>query len=168
MSNAGTSRNEFVIAPVCEGALILAVSAAGWLTHSPLAFTSLGPTAFELIETPNRPSAKPYNVIVGHLIGVVAGFAALALTRAWFAPSVSSGSVALPRVWAAAISALLTVLFTLLVNAQQPAALSTTLLVSLGTLQRWQDGFFIMGAVVLLVLLGEPLRRWRSEQKAEQ
>lgn len=168
MKAGGVPRKELLIAPACEGVLILAVSAAGWLTHSPLAFTSLGPTAFELIETPNRPSAKPYNVIVGHLIGVVSGFAALGMTHAWFSPGVSSGSVALPRVYAAALSAVLTVALTLLANAQQPAALSTTLLVSLGTLQRWQDGIFIMAAVVLLVFLGEPLRRWRSKQKPDQ
>jgi len=161
------SRKEFVIAPLCEGALILAVSAAGWLTHSPLIFTSLGPTAFELIETPNRPSARPYNVIIGHLIGVVAGFAALGMTHAWLAPAISSGMVSPLRVAAATISAILTVLLTLLTHATQPAALSTTLLISLGTLQRWQDGFFIMGAVLLLVLLGEPLRRWRSREKPE-
>ena len=159
------SRKELAIAPLCEGALILAVSVAGWLTKSPLVFTSLGPTAFELIETPNRPSARPYNVIVGHLIGVLAGFAALWMTDAWAVPGISSGKVALPRVAAGTISALLTVLVTLLAHATQPAALSTTLLISLGTLQRWQDGFFIMAAVLLLVLLGEPLRRWRSREK---
>jgi hypothetical protein len=161
------SRKEFIIAPLCEGALILAVSAAGWFTRSPLVFTSLGPTAFELIETPNRPSARPYNVIVGHLIGVVAGFAALGMTHAWRVPEVSSGAVPLLRVAAATISAVLTVLLTLAARATQPAALSTTLLVSLGTLQRWQDGLFIMGAVLLLVFLGEPLRRWRSKEKPE-
>lgn len=159
------SQKELAIAPVCEAALILAVSIVGWLTRSPLVFTSLGPTAFELIETPNRPSAKPYNVIVGHLIGVLAGFAALWITHAWAVPGVSSGKVALPRVAAGTIAAFLTVLVTLLAHATQPAALSTTLLVSLGTLQRWQDGFFIVGAVVLLVFLGEPLRRWRSREK---
>lgn len=158
-------RKDLVIAPICEGALILVVSIAGWLTKSPLVFTSLGPTAFELIETPNRPSARPYNVIVGHLIGVLAGFAALWITNAWAAPGIATGKVALPRVAAATISALLTVLVTLLVHATQPAALSTTLLVSLGTLQQWQYGFVIMAAVLLLVFLGEPLRRWRSREK---
>ena len=159
------SRKELVIAPICEGALILTVSIVGWLTKSPLVFTSLGPTAFEMIETPKRPSARPYSVIVGHLIGVLAGFAALWITNAWATPGISSGRVALPRVAAATISALLTVLVTLLVHATQPAALSTTLLISLGTFHRWQYGFTIMGAVVLLVFLGEPLRQWRSREK---
>ena len=159
------SRKDLVIAPALEAALILVVAGAGWLASSPLVFTSLGPTAFELIETPNRPSAKPYNVIVGHLIGVLAGFAALWITNAWSVPGIASHTVALPRVAAATISALLTVLVTLMVHATQPAALSTTLLVALGTMQRWQDGFFIMASVLILVFLGEPLRRWRSREK---
>ncbi|MGA9584249.1 MAG: HPP family protein, partial [Terracidiphilus sp.] len=129
------SRKDLVIAPMCEAALILVISAVGWRTGSPLVFASLGPTAFEIIETPKRPSARPYNVIVGHLIGVLAGFAALWMTNAWGTPGISTGKVALPRVAAATISALLTVLVTLLLRATQPAALSTTLLVSLGTLQ---------------------------------
>lgn len=159
---------DIVIAPICEAALIGMVAIVGWITASPLVFTSLGPTAYELIETPNRPSARPYNVIVGHLIGVLAGFAALWITHSWTVPGISSGKVALPRVAAASVSALLTVLVTLLARATQPAALSTTLLVSLGSLQRRQDGFFIMAAVVLLVLLGEPLRRWRSRDKPSE
>jgi hypothetical protein len=160
------SRKELVIAPMCEAALIFVVAIAGWLASSPLVFASLGPTAFELIEMPNRPSAKPYNVIVGHLIGVLAGFAALWITMAWSVPGISSHTVPLRRVGAATIAAFLTVLVTLLAHATQPAALSTTLLVSLGTMQRWQDGFFIMASVLILVFLGEPLRRWRSREKA--
>ena len=58
------------------------------------------------------------------LIEVVAGFAALGMTHAWFARSVSSGTVALRRVS------------------------TTLLLVSPETFQRWQEGLFIMVAVL--------------------
>jgi ABC-type Fe3+-siderophore transport system permease subunit len=142
--------------------LILVVSLAAWLSRQPLIFASLGPTAFEQIETPKRPSARPYNVIVGHLIAVIAGFAALYLTHAWSAPIVSAGHVTLSRVEATALSAALTVLGTLLARSQQPAAISTTLLVSLGIMQRWQDAVVIMVAVLLMTAAGEPLRRWRA------
>ncbi len=70
-------RKNVVVAPLLEAALILTVALTGWLTHQPLVFTSLGPTAFEMIETPKRPSARPYHTLAGHTIAVLAAFAAL-------------------------------------------------------------------------------------------
>jgi hypothetical protein len=151
------SRKDLLIAPILEGGLILLVSLVAWLSHKPLIFASLGPTAYELIEQPHRKSARAYNVIIGHLIAVVAGLAAVYATHAWTVPTVSLASIPLLRVWAA-----LTVLGTLAVRATQPAALSTTLVVSLGTMQRWQDGILIMIAILLMTAIGEPLRIWRE------
>lgn len=154
-------RRDLWIAPLCEGTLILIVGLAAWLSGQVLLFASLGPTAYEQIETPDRPSARPYNVIAGHLIGILIGFAVLHFTRAWVTPGATSGRLSLLRIEAAALSAALTVLCTLLARAQQPAAVATTLLISLGIMQRWQDGFIMMGAVLLMTLAGEPMRRWR-------
>lgn len=157
-----------LLAPVCEGALILLAAFAAWKTRQPLLFASLGPTAFELIEALERRSARAWNVIAGHAIGVLAGFAALWLTRAWAAPAVGGGAPAWPRVWAAALAATLTVFGTLLARATQPAAISTSLLVSLGTMQSGRDVLFILGSVVLLVVAARPLRRLRVMEGAEE
>jgi hypothetical protein len=157
-------KNDLWFASVCEAALIFIVAVAGWIAHQPLVFASLGPTAYELIETPHRKSARPYNVVVGHLIGVLAGFAGLYAAHAFHSPPVVH-EVALPRVGAGVLAAGLTVFFTLLLKASQPAAVSTTLLVALGTLQHWRDAFVILGAVLLMLLFGEPLRRLRLRQK---
>ena len=56
------------------------------------------------------------------------------------------------------MAAALTALGTLLAGARQPAALSTTLLVSLGVLQTARDGVIFMAAVVLMTALGQPIR----------
>ncbi len=157
-------KRDLAVAPVCEAALILVVSLAAWFTQQPLVFTSLGPTAYEMIEQPHRKSARPYNVIAGHLIAVISGFVALLATHAWYTPAVSARHIQLPRVEAAVFSTALTVFFTLLLRATQPAALSTTLLISLGTLQQWRDILVIMIAVLLLTIAGEPIRRWRNKQ----
>ena len=77
------NRSDLVWATLGEGGLVLALAAIGWATHQPLIFASLGPTAYELVEQPQMPSARPYNVIVGHLIGLSAGFLALYLSNAW-------------------------------------------------------------------------------------
>ena len=160
-------RKDLVVAPLCEAGLILIAGLAAYLLHKPLFFASLGPTAYELTETPHRPSAKPYNVIVGHFIGVVSGFAALALTHSWSFPAVSNYNISLARVWAAVIATLLTVFGTMLARATQPAALSTTLVVATGSMQKLEDGPIIMAAILLLTAIGEPLRRWRLLDKID-
>lgn len=155
-------RRDLFLAPVLEGLLILIVGLAGCFCHQPLVFASLGPTAYELVETPTRPSARPYNILVGHFIAILAALVALMVSHAWAVPSVSAIGVPLPRVWAGTLAAMLTVLGTMLARATQPAAISTSLLVSLGVLQTWRDAGAIMSAVLLIVMVGEPLRRWRA------
>lgn len=162
------ARKDLILAPALEGALIVVVALAGWASGQPLIFASLGPTAYEIVEMPKQPSARPYNVIVGNLVAVLAGFAAIFVTHAWAVPSVSSHGVPLLRVWAALVAAVLTVFVTLLVKATQPAALSTTLLVSTGIMQTWKDGAVIMAAVLLITAIGEPVRRWRLKNSPGQ
>lgn len=153
---------EIMVVPPLEGALILVVGLAGYISHNPLLFASLGPTAFEMIETPHSQTAHPYNIIAGHLIGILAALTALWLTHARSAPGISAAGVPLPRLWAAVLAAVLTALGTLLARARQPAALSTTLLMSLGVMQTARDGVVIMAAVLLMTAIGEPIRRLRK------
>jgi len=152
---------DLVIAPVGEALLLLIAALVGWLSHQPLIFASLGPTAYEQIETPHRRSARPYSIFTGHFVAIGCGYIALAVTRAWSVPPVSASGVPLDRIWAVVLSAALTVVVTLLLHASQPAALSTTLLISTGILQQPRDAALILGAVVLMILAGEPLRRLR-------
>lgn len=159
------SRRDLLIAPLSEAALLFVAAAIAWLTHKPLIFASLGPTAYELVETPERKSAHPYNVVVGHLAGVLAAFFALWVTDAWSSPGISAGWIGWPRVGAVVLASALTVMVTLLLKATQPAALSTTLLVALGVMQKWQDGFMIMGGVLLMLICGEPVRLWRLRNR---
>jgi CBS-domain-containing membrane protein len=156
---------DLVLAPLLEAALLVVLGLASWASHQPLIFASLGPTAYELIETPERRSAKPYNIIMGNLIALLSAFAALWITGAWFVAPLSAGSVPLQRVWAAVLAALLTVFLTLLARATQPAALSTTLLVSLGILQKPREGAIIFISILLITALGEPIRRWRERDR---
>jgi CBS domain-containing membrane protein len=162
------SRKDLLIAPLLEAALLFIVALVGWLTQKPFIFASLGPTAYELIETPERQTARPYNVIVGHLIGVVAGFLGIYLTNAWNAPNISSGAISPQRIGACIIAAGLTVFLTLLLKASQSAAVATTLLIALGVLQRGQDAFIIIGSVILISIPGEALRSWRLKDLAKR
>jgi hypothetical protein len=154
-------KTDLIAAPLGEGLLIFIAGMAGWLTPQPFVFASLGPTAYELIEMPQRRSARPYSVFVGHSLGLLAGYAALFLTNAWKAPAVSQNGVPFLRIWAAVVAAVLTVLTTLALRASQPAATSTTLLVATGIMQTPRDAMIILCAVGLMIATGEPLRIWR-------
>ena len=154
-------KKDLLIAPLGEGVLILIAALAGWATQQPLVFASLGPTAYELIETPHRRSAEPYSLVVGHLVGVGAGYLALWVTGAWHVAPVSGTAFPLDRVWSTALAATVTVLVNLLIRASQPAATATSLLIAAGLLQARKDAVVIMGAVLLMAFVGEPLRRLR-------
>ena len=156
------NRSDLFWATLGEGGLVLALAAIGWATRQPLIFASLGPTAYELVEQPQLRSARAYNIIVGHLIGLGAGFFAVYVLNARAAPNViSTGIVSTERLWAVAIAAAITTLVTLILEAGQPAALATTLLVSLGSMQTLRDAVAIVAGVLIIAAIGEPVRRFR-------
>ncbi len=155
-------RADLFWATLGEGGLVLLLAAIGWATKQPLIFASLGPTAYELVEQPQLRSARSYNIVVGHFVGLGAGFLAIYLLNAWTAPNVlSSGIVSPQRMWATTLAAALTTLLTLILRAGQPAALATTLLVSLGAMQTRQGAIAIIAGVLLITAIGEPIRHFR-------
>lgn len=148
--------------PILEGGLILLMGCLSLVFGAPLLFASLGPTAYEQIEKPELPSARFYNVVVGHWIGMACGFAALAVLGAWSVPNpIITGHFTAMRVWSCSIGVALTALFTLLARAGQPAAYATTILVAVGAMQRPRDALFIAVSVLILGAVGEPIRRMR-------
>jgi hypothetical protein len=158
--------SDMVLATLGEGGLVLTMAAIGWATGQPLIFASLGPTAYELIEQPHMRSARAYNIIMGHFIGLGAGFFALWVLHAWSAPNVvATGIVAAPRLWAATLAAALTTALTLLFRAGQPASLATTLLVSLGGMQTGKSAIAIALGVIIITGIGEPVRRIRKRMQ---
>jgi fructose-specific phosphotransferase system IIC component len=96
------------------------------------------------------------------MIGLGAGFLAVYVANAWKEPNVIlSGVVSTERLWAVALATTLTTLVTLLLKAGQPAALATTLLVSLGSMQTRRDALAIIAGVLIITAIGEPVRRFR-------
>ena len=138
---------------------IALMAAAALVTGQPFIFPSLGPTAFLLFYTPHQASASPRNTILGHLVGALAGYAALVifgLTEA--GPAVSAG-VSAPRVLAAALSLGLTAGVMVWLRVPHPPAGATTLIVSLGILTRPDQLAVLMLAVLLLVGQGIVINR---------
>ena len=129
------------------------------ITHSPFIFPSLGPTAFLFFYTPTAPSASPRNTIVGHAIGVVAGYLSLAVTGLTMAGPALSVGVTWPRVIAAALSLGLTAGVMVLLKSPHPPAGATTLIISLGILRQPWQLVLLMIAVILLTLQAFAINR---------
>jgi hypothetical protein len=126
------------VPPSVYGGLVMAIiGALGWASGVPWLFPSLGPTIAIQSEAPEHPAARPWSVVVGHLIGAAVGFAAVRLTGVIHERPVN-------------VSHVLTL---------APAA-ATTLLIVVGALDADLHGAFVLAAgIVLVAILGEGVRR---------
>ena len=122
------------------------------ITKSPFIFPSLGPTAFLFFYTPTAPAAAPRNTVIGHLIGVCAGYFALVVTGLTTAGPALTVGVNGSRVIAAALSLGLTAGLMVLLKSPHPPAGATTLIVSLGLLVTPYKLLILMIAVVVLTV----------------
>lgn len=129
------------------------------LTNSPFVFPSLGPTAFLFFYTPTQPSASPRNTIIGHAIGVLAGYLSLVVTGLTAAGPALAVGVTWPRVIAAALSLGLTSGFMVLLRSPHPPAAATTMIISLGIITRPLQLVLLMVAVIFLTLQAIAINR---------
>lgn len=135
------------------------VSAAAVAFDEPLVFPSLGPTAFLLSYAPTDATTTPRNIVVGHLVGVVAGSIALLAFGLTGEPSAFAAGFTLARAGAAALSLGLTgALMTWMDAAHAPAG-ATTLIVSLGILTAPHQLVALMTAVAFLAYQGVAVNR---------
>src|SRR5690242_10189416 len=63
--------------PLASGVAIGVPGLIALITHHLILFASLGPTSVMIAQQPLLASTKPYNSIVGHMIGLGAGFFAV-------------------------------------------------------------------------------------------
>jgi hypothetical protein len=153
---------ESLWSPAAAAALVLAVGLIGWAAGKAWILPSIGPTAYLLAHNPAQPASRFWNIVVGHLGGMLAGFAGVWLTNAWMAPNpMLTGGMPGDRIIASVIALALTLLILTLLRAHHPPAGATTLLVSLGTVNTFGDARQVVYAVALIAALGEVARRSR-------
>jgi CBS domain-containing membrane protein len=151
------------------------MSVLALITRSPFVFPSLGPTAFLFFYTPRAPSASPRNTLIGHTIGVLAGYFSLVVTGLTAAGPALAVGVTWPRVIAAALSLGLTAGLMVLFKSPHPPAGATTLIISLGILTKPWQLILLLIAVVLLTaqafainrLAGIPYPLWNPIKEKE-
>jgi CBS-domain-containing membrane protein len=126
----------------------------------PLLFASLGPSVAIQTASPQRRSARAWNVAVGHLIALGVGVAALYASGAIHTPGFfDSHPLSLLRVAAAAFAIAIGILLEFLMKAWHPPAASTSLLVTLGIVELSPTGIgAVVAGVILVTVFGEAAR----------
>lgn len=153
--------------PLVAAGLILLVGLLGLAFGRPWLLPSLGPSAVLVALSPAHPTARVWNTLIGHLLGILAGFAGIALAGAAAAPSpIVQGELTTSRVLAATIAVAVTVMLTTLARASHPPAAATTLLVSLGAVATAEKALSLFAGVVVVAVAGELLRRVRLERRS--
>jgi hypothetical protein len=153
--------------PLAAGFLVLAVGAMGLLVGRPWLLPSLGPTAVLLATDPAHPTARPWNVLVGHMAGLATGFAAVLVLGATTAPTVlGDGQLAPVRVAAATVAVALTIIAGSLTRAKHPPAAATALLVALGSIATFEQAMWVVGGAATIALLAALVRTVRTVRTA--
>ncbi len=154
-------------APITGALLIFLVGVISLAARRPWLFASLGPTAYLHAENPDHRSSHFYNTVVGHLVALASGFFAVWMLNAWSEPNVmATGQLTLVRVLACTLAIGLTILVVLTLRASHQPAGATTLLVALGTFQTLHDAVIVIVGVLLIAIVGEPIRRLRVGKPA--
>lgn len=119
---------------------LLVLAAVGAVISEPVLIPSLAASAGVLHSTPALPVAQPRSVVVAHLLGAGAGYAALALAQS--------------NPWSAALAGGLTFAATTLARTPHSPACATAVVVVLQTPPPARFVPLLLGATVVLVLAG--------------
>lgn len=153
-------------APLVSGILMLIPGLMALVTGRVWLFPSLGPTAFLQAEAPTLPMSRLYNTLIGHLVGIIAGYLAVIMLGLNGADSVFViHRVTVGRMWASVIAVTLTLAGQILLKAAHAPAAATTLLITMGGFQRkWSDVADLAVGILIVAFMGECLRRLRASE----
>jgi CBS-domain-containing membrane protein len=161
---------EAVWSPLAAGILTLVPALVGLATGQPLLFPSLAPTAALQATQPQERSARPYSVVVGHLVGMFAAFVCLLLLGASREPALFTSHHLFPRrAFASALAVALTQLGQLPLKALHPPAAATVLLITLGGFRpTFHDATVLLVGVLIVAAAGEVVRQLRLIQPGQK
>jgi HPP family protein len=151
--------------PLVSAGLVLLVGLLGLAMGRPWLGPSLGPTIILVTMSPAHPTARGWNIVAGHFIGLAAGLAAVAVLGAQAAPNpIETGQLEPVRVAAATLAILLTSLGGIITRSSHPPAAATTLLVALGAISRPDQVLATIVGVLIVAVAGEAIRRYRLDR----
>ncbi len=150
-----------IAAPLLGALIIFIIGAVGFWAQQPWLVPSLGSAVFSQVTSPEHPSASPYSIGLGQLIGIAAAFAGIYILGAEHAPALMTGHpVVWTRVGAAALAILIALALQIGSKAMSPAGGATALVLAVGAEVPTAGGALRMVIGILLVILfGEAARR---------
>jgi hypothetical protein len=152
--------------PLAVALMTLAVGVPAVLAgFQPWLIPSLGPTAFLQVAMPAQPSSRLYNVVVGHVGGLIAGFVGVWLFNAWNDPVVlQDHQLTVGRLGAATVAMALSMGLGILMRASHPPAAATVLIVALGSMKDQNAVIAFLIGLAIVAVVGEVVRRVRLGQ----
>jgi CBS-domain-containing membrane protein len=152
--------------PLAVAVISLVLGLVGLAAGRPFLFPSVGPTAVLQAHKPDDPSSRPYNILVGHLVGLGSAFVMVTLLGIGQQKSVfEMGHLTTERVAAAVLAMALAAAVEFLLRAPHPPAAATTLLAALGAFKPTiKDTMVVVGGILLVIAVGEVLRRLRARE----
>jgi CBS-domain-containing membrane protein len=154
LTSGRTTLGTALYAAVLSLIVLALTGAVGIAVHLPWLFPSLGPTVMLFFESPEQPSSRPINTLVGHGTGLVMGVVCLYALGLQHAPSAPVGGLTVSHVAAGALSVALTTLVLTWLRTPHPPAGATTLIVSLGILTTPPQLLSMVGAILLITAAG--------------
>jgi hypothetical protein len=150
-----------VLQPILITAVVGLVALLAYAAQAPWLVPSVGSSAFLQVLLPDKPSAQAYDTGVGQIVGLLAGFAAVLATGAASAPVMAEGHpIALVRVGAVVLAALLTAAVQIPLQALSAAGAAVAILVATGVASSTWASFAVVAASIGLVTAsGEAARR---------
>lgn len=149
--------------PATGAAALLVVGLLGSLVNLAFLVPSVGASAFFLAVDPLHPTNRPYNILVGHLVGLAAGIAGVLVALAWGAPVSLDGSApSTARVAASVLALGLAVLGSVPLRATHASSGATALLVTLGLVSTPKQALALVLGVAALAAVSAGLRLMRS------
>ncbi|WIB65958.1 MULTISPECIES: HPP family protein [unclassified Curtobacterium] len=139
--------------------MLAVAGVVGLVLRQPWLFPSLGPTVMLFFSAPRQPSSRPRNALVGHVVGLAAGYGAYLAFGLVGSPSAPAGGLTPRYLLAAVVAVAVTTLVLHLLGMQHPPAGATTLIVALGILATPVAVLDMLGAVVLITVVGWGLNR---------
>lgn len=149
-----------LLPPVLIAAAMVAIAALGVGLGEAWLVPSLGSAIFTQALSPEQPSAQPYSVGVGQLLGGAAGMAGVFAAGAGGTPAFMGDHLVWARVLAVGIAVLLAAAAQILAGARTPAGGATALVVALGAESAsWGGAGRLVVGIALVTVLGEAVRR---------
>jgi hypothetical protein len=150
-----------MITPIVIALVLGVIAVLSIWTQQPWLAPSIGSAVFAQVLNPDQPSAKPYSIGVGQLLGGVAGFAGVFIAAAATTPQFMGGhELVAARAIAVAVAVLLAAALQLLAKATNPAGGATAVVIAIGAETATLAGAFHLAVGILLVTaLGEAARQ---------